>query len=458
MDMNTKTASTVKKASNIYYSLAWMNMASHTECLLGDITGDEFYFQESNATEIAKKNRELTGRLCKAYRSLVSGEAVQDELFLLRETIVKQVEAITSYVSELAIYEDLFKRIQSAFRTDVPAVDEEAAAKEILQGIFSSEDPMITNMRIQHMVSCLPVRMTKNRFYDLLAQNLALYKDADTEALESFRYRILTVAGLKECEGSAEYAQVVSGIEEFRSMDIGSVTEPVAEEALAQLNYYGDLLQFEGQFLGDLQRFVNCLLTIALLKDCEELNEESRKNETEMGRAISMVIAQAENFLNGREVVDTSEETEEIYVRMEGRLEELSEEMEVVEGRLQSLAEKDEVWAASEEATGIGRITRLMSTSDYAELEERDAQPLTGEMLAAATKEILEAFERGFENKERRYVRSVMSFVLRELPVFFDSRTEVMNYLLQALRNCKSNGEKQLAIDEIRELFEDLSW
>lgn len=458
MDKNTKVISSVKKASNLYYPLAWLNLASDMDYLMGNYTGDGFYLVESTMKAVTEGDRQLLEQFATAVRNVLEGEMAEEALITLRERIMAQVEELTAYVGELAIYEDIFKRIQSSYREDVAPVDEEAAAREILQGVFSSEDPVVTNMRIQYMVSCLPVRMTKSRFYDLLAQNLALYKEADTQALESFRYRILSAASLCPTENSECYAEIAEGVKEFRNADLAASDEVVCSDSLSRLEAYGDVLVQEQDFLENLQRCVNNLLAIVLLKQ-GELSDESIAVEKTMRPAVEALLAGLQSFLAGEEVQESDEVLESIYATLEGRMEQIGEELKAAEAKLQALAEKDVQWAATEEAQRMGKISRLMSTSDYAQLEDEDpAEALTPETLAQATKEILEAFELGFANKHRRYIRSVMSFVLRELPVFFDSRTEVMNYVLQALQNCKSDGEKQLAIDEVRGLFEELPW
>ena len=47
-------------------------------------------------------------------------------------------------------------------------------------------------------------------------------------------------------------------------------------------------------------------------------------------------------------------------------------------------------------------------------------------------------------------VREIMAAVLAELPVWFDSRTEVMEYMLQSLQGCRTDGERRFAIRLLR--------
>ncbi len=465
MAKNTKADDFVKKSRNKYYPLAWLNLGADMDFLFGELTDVANESKRLFVKGIAAGDEELLGRFVEAGVQAfakddeASPEAnAKDALLALRETIVGRVDSLTGYVCELAIYEDMLKRLRSSFQTDGEPVDVEEAAREILQGVFASEDPMVTNLRLQHMISCLPVRMTKNRFYDLLTQNVARYVDSDPAALEAFRYRVLSAAALRPIAAFDCYAELDEALCELRELEPNALYEADCDTYLEKLESYGDALVLEQEFLECLVRCVNNLLTIVLLRG-EELSADSRKLEETFLPVVESFLSAFGEYLGGR----TAEMDEEVltmaYSTAEGLMERLSEEIGGLESAFQSLCEQDAEWASGETAKGISLVMRLMSTSDYAELTDSEpGEPLAKDEVEAATKELLEAFEQCFEGKNRRFVRSVMCFVLRELPVFFDSRTDAMNYVLQALQSCKSNAEKRLAVDEVKELFEELPW
>ncbi len=88
-----------------------------------------------------------------------------------------------------------------------------------------------------------------------------------------------------------------------------------------------------------------------------------------------------------------------------------------------------------------------MSTSVFAALSERNTQPVTGEYLNKRTDEVLTALQAGMEGKSRKYLRAMMAAVLKELPVFFNNHTEVMNYVLASLSGCRDLAEKNACLD-----------
>lgn len=465
MAKNTKADDFIKKSRNKYFPLAWLNLGADMDFLFGELTDVANESTGLSVKGIAAGDEELLGRFLEAATKAFSKEeeaslesSVKEELLALRETIVGRVDSLTGYVCELAIYEDMLKRLRSSFQTDSEPVDVEEAAREILQGVFASEDPMVTNLRLQHMISCLPVRMTKNRFYDLLTQNVARYVDSDPTALEAFRYRVLSAAALRPVAAFDCYAELNGALAELRGLEPNALYEADCDTYLERLEGYGDALVLEQEFLECLVRCVNNLLTIVLLRG-EELSTDSTKTAETFLPVVEGFLSAFGEYVAGR----TAEMDEELlttaYSAVEGRMERLSEEIGGLESAFQALCEQDEEWAAGETAKGISLVMKLMSTSDYAELADSEPrEPLTKAEVETATKELLEAFEQCFEGKNRRFVRSVMCFVLRELPVFFDSRTDAMNYVLQALQSCKSNAEKRLAVDEVKELFEELPW
>ncbi len=465
MAKNTKADDFVKKSRNKYYPLAWLNLGADMDFLFGELTDVANESKRLFVKGIEAGDEELLGRFVDAGVQAFAkdGEAspeanAKEALMALRETIVGRVDSLTGYVCELAIYEDMLKRLRSSFQTDGEPVDVENAAREILQGVFASEDPMVTNLRLQHMISCLPVRMTKNRFYDLLTQNVARYVDSDPTALEAFRYRVLSAAALRPVATFGCYAELNEALGELRGLEPNALYEADCDTYLEKLESYGDALVLEQEFLECLVRCVNNLLTIVLLRG-EELSSDSRKVEETFLPVVESFLSAFGEYLAGRTADMDEEVLTTAYSTAEGRMERLSEEIGGLESMFQSLCEQDEEWAAGETAKGISLVMRLMSTSDYAELTDSEpGEPLTKDAVETATKELLEAFEQCFAGKNRRYVRSVMCFVLRELPVFFDSRTDAMNYVLQALQSCKSNAEKRLAVDEVKELFEELPW
>ena len=64
-------------------------------------------------------------------------------------------------------------------------------------------------------------------------------------------------------------------------------------------------------------------------------------------------------------------------------------------------------------------------------------------------KKLCDKMNESFKNGDRALNRARMAAVLGVLPVFFNSKTEVMNYVRESLMNCSNSHEKNVAISNI---------
>ena len=84
----------------------------------------------------------------------------------------------------------------------------------------------------------------------------------------------------------------------------------------------------------------------------------------------------------------------------------------------------------------------------------------TKDLLARGTRkdahpdEVITLLEESLKGRSKTYNRAVMAAVLKELPVFFNSHTEVMNYVLHSLKNCSAEWEKRGAVEMFRRMLE----
>ena len=98
----------------------------------------------------------------------------------------------------------------------------------------------------------------------------------------------------------------------------------------------------------------------------------------------------------------------------------------------------------------------LNSGSLFVNIEEEDnIEPADGAFINQATKLLKEEIEKRLENKEMPVKRAVMAAVLKELPVFFRSQKEVMDYVQYSLENCRDYSEKRISLDLLHEALDE---
>jgi len=98
-------------------------------------------------------------------------------------------------------------------------------------------------------------------------------------------------------------------------------------------------------------------------------------------------------------------------------------------------------------------VQRLNSSSAYASLQEE-----TKEQKEGYLKKVKDAFlvdvRNVLENGSRVRNRAVMAAVLKELPVFFNNHTEVMNYVRNSLDGCRDEKEKKICVELLRSYYD----
>lgn len=434
-----------------YDSLAWMNLTAHLYNLTESVHDGRYGMEEAG---LQKELNEIYGRLLSCIREYAeSGKNVRakltEQMAGLREEVVKRSEQVQVLCDALQIYEYLFNRMEYSLQTYDTPFDNEEEARKLLGSIFSSEDPTETNLRIQMMLSQLPVRITKRRFLDLIKDSFSIYENSDVDALEGFRYRIISAASMQDMPEEKlfdEYTELLAALRECNTdaMDLQTVKEWEDRISDSATN-----LSADADYLLAVQDCINAFYTIVLLDgDCAD-----EQTKIVMLPAAGAVTEYGMVALAGRNEALDEGQLGPAFTYMEGRLEQLSERVLKEEARIDAYCENIPDFRTDEEGQRVLLVKKLMSTSAFARLEEQKLVMVDKETLNRVTEETLVKLEEGMKDRSRTYNRSVMASVLKELPVFFNSRTEVMNYVLQSFGNCSSEGEKHGAVAMLSDLL-----
>ncbi len=438
------------RLSTAYYEMTWMNLAAnfydfYEGCQCGAIALDQV------GAEATKQFLEVLANVIseKDY-SEEEQNAMIDALLELRKVITERVETITYYTDRLSIYEYLMNRAEYSFKDNIEATDDEEEARKLLQFIFNSEDNAVVNMRIRDMVSQLPIRMTKGHFYDLVNGSLGIYEGTDEESFSGYLYMLLSAAGLGKKQGTftenAAYEEVLTKLSAY---DFSILSKEQFEEMDALVADATAKITVEAESFLPLQSLVNFLLAILLVEKEGYKTSESR---TQMLPIISEVAEHFTGYLETEDEPSVSEETVSRFIYLEGRLEKIAQQVLRDEGKLDEyLAEEEE---PADEIIRLGMAKKLIGTSKFVSFEEADKTIVDSKRIEAARKDMSAAFEEAFAGKDRRYMRAVMAQVLKELPVFFNSHNEVMNYVLQALQGCRDQAEKRASLDMVWQLLD----
>ncbi len=434
----------MNRMASAYGMLSYYNMNMELSMLLESKTegrvkpGRTVKELEEKLYEIMRKT------LLAPFAPEVYDESIR-ELAELREKVISRMDILTAYTDLFILYEYVMNRLEALYEEmeEPGAMDNDAVAKEILTWIFSEEEPALVNEHIKEMVSCLPVRMTKGKFLELVENAFSIYEESDSQSVEMFDYMLRSAAGLYTPKGMAKsYTKLDKVKKLFESKSFADLTkEEYAErkEALAEGTEY---IRNTTECLGAVQAIANALLTVLLTKQYFTLSAE---RESARPREITAKLLES-----------TTIDTESLFAGIETEMETISEEIMGLEAALlyvkENMERQIEELMLSVVYKRLLTVQRLNSSSAYASLEEEEA-----EAKENCLKQVKEAFltdiREALENGSRLRNRAVMAAVLKELPVFFNNHTEVMNYVRNALDGCRDEKEKKISLELLRSCY-----
>jgi len=371
-------------------------------------------------------------------------EAIK-ELADLREKVISRMDILTAYTDLFILYEYCMNRLETIFemQEEPSSVDNDATAREILQWIFSEEEPALINEHIKEMLSCLPVRMTKGKFLELVENAFSIYAESDSRSIDMFDYMLRSASGLYTPKGMAKsYSKLDKVKKLFESKSLNELTKEEYEERKDALANGTEYIRTTTECLGNIQAVANALLAVLFTKQYFTLSAE---------RASAVPQEMMSKLLSGNEA-----DTDVLFEGVETQMETLSEEIMNLEAALayikENMEKQVEELMLSTLYHRLLAVQRLISGSAYAALTEPEAKDQEGYLKKtkdAFLTDIAEVLAEGSRIRNR----AVMAGVLRELPVFFNNHTEVMNYVRNSLEGCRDEKEKKISVELLRSYY-----
>ena len=125
----------------------------------------------------------------------IDRETCFGELANTRTRLVDSMETLTAYTDRFKLHEYMLNRVEGRFSEDF---DEEyyykQFKKDILKYVFADKNE--SNQRLNEVISELPIRITKSRFYENIMGAFSLYRDSDKAAFDEFVYMLRSAATL----------------------------------------------------------------------------------------------------------------------------------------------------------------------------------------------------------------------------------------------------------------------
>ena len=360
---------------------------------------------------------------------------ITEELSKARQELEERVDVLTACADQLEIYQYALNRIELRFAEEIEQPDEEAFIQKTMEYIFSSKDNMIINELIKEVISQLPIRMTKGKYFERIRDGLLIYKGADKSSLDSMLYMLRTSSMLyhPKKEGTF-YTEYTDTARKVTSLDFRTMTKEEYRQTEALLEKTGDALMQEMDRCMLFAEAVNHIYAVFLLKDMEA-GKGWMKPEVER-----LLKASQKNCF---------EEAQKELVALEGCQERLLSE----EGRLEG-----GLFAADLEEEGVRELmmVQALGTDSLFMNFDFESQEITVDsaMVMKEADKLTEELKELFSKNSMLINRAIMANTLSKLPVFFESSKEVMEYIQNSLEQCHDAAEKTMSMKLIYHIME----
>jgi hypothetical protein len=370
-------------------------------------------------------------------------EDVLDSLTALREKITAKMKILTCYTDALEIYEYVLNRREAEVKNAVPEkVDIDSLADAMFRFVFSDNDKVIVNTRIQDFIAQLPVRITKQRFLDIVSNSLYIYKGGEQDSLKDFADTIKDAAIVKTPEGfETEYPELYEIYKKLAEADYSELTSEAYDELSLALSKATEKIESEVTTHLMIMEIINDALIMLYTGDMRDASY------------MSIPCAAAEKIIKtlagAEDIYKAAEEVDELLPELEGQQEEAYEILASIESNLDELYNSyaDEFPENSEMQENFKNLRRsdmLTSSSLFMDID-KDFSIINSaadeEFIETVKQDVTEALSEALKGKNKYVRRSMMAKVLATMPVFFNTQDEIKEYFVSALTGCGDNSE-----------------
>jgi hypothetical protein len=443
--------------ANQYYSYAGVRLSMHYYAFYEAFCDDEDIWSIEAKEITSKLNHIIQNYILQSKSGKERMEAVQS-VDAIRNEIMKRMNMLTIYTDMFQIYEYVLNRVEYRFKQSERAVVDEEFARDILRYIFDTQDNLVINEKIREIIGQLPLRMTKQKYFDLLKDSLHVYLGSDRSSLDTYLYMLRTSATLYREDGMDTYYPILWEKKEYLSgLSYKDLTKAEYEKALSALRIATLMLETETTVYYSLQEIVNEVYALLLCSSYEGMAssdyEEADKAAFTIIREINIPFTESMKHELALEVLEQ-------FTKIEGVQEELADELSRLEDALYDIDNNHRKLAESLMLDTLLRVLlhsrKLLSNSLFINLDETTIEETVDELrMEEEISKLIGELTKLFEEQDRMIGRAVMANTINKMPVFFKDHKEVMDYVLYSLERCSDSSEKSACVEIIQDIMKE---
>ena len=421
-------------------------------------TAKEIAAESESGHETADEALKTITELLSVY--LLEGSSVTEDALSaidsLRTSSEKRMQVLTAYTDALQMYEYVLNRIKEDIKGGAADVDTEALSARMYRYVFSEKDTVVINSKLQLLMGQLPVRMTKNKFYDILGNTLNIYQGGETSSVDAFADMLRMTVLITKPEGFEDYyPDLYTLYEDLEQADYKEISEHGFDDLAARMTDAGLLIKEEVSRFMLLQEIINDVYVILLTKD---VAAEAAKSGAGYAAAIEIL----RKTIAADDMDAVSEDLMDQFMTIEGVQEEIYEEIMILESVFDEMytghRNMIEQLGLLANMQALSKITKLLSTSLFVALDDTsDAKsiPCDHDYIEAVRKKLVDEFGALFAAHTKQVNRSVMAKILSAMPIFLNTTQEIKDYFDYVLGSCSDRAELSATAKLIEEIIED---
>lgn len=375
----------------------------------------------------------------------------------LRATVTSKMDMITSYSDMFEIYEHVLNRVEYRFKEIDNIEEDEEFAKKVLRFVFNSEDNVQINDLIKEVIGQLPIRITRQKFFDYLRDGLYELNGVQEDTLDTYIYLIRSSATLDiKDDIKEEFPKLWESKVFLENLDFKNITKQEYEMANKLVEDAALFLEIMSTTYYNLMEIINQLYVMLIC--APYIGTSSNDDKEQEDAALYIIRSINESFL-----MDKYEEpTEDILSRfgsLEGFLEQVDYDLMNIEDAVSHINSQHRALVQSlmqERLLNVLLISKdLFSGSIFIELDKKSEEIVNIDRIRKELDKLEEDLSNKFKDTGRMIMRAIMAKTMNKLPVFFNNHTEVMDYVLYSLNKCTDLAEKYACMEIIESMMED---
>lgn len=378
-------------------------------------------------------------------QTVLSGKAVTDieisDVTKIRDRVIYKMKILTAYTDALEIYEYILNRREAEVKGEAEEyIDTEALADAMFRYVFADNDKLVVNSKIQSFIGQLPVRMTKNRFFDIIANTLSIYKGSEKEAVDDFIETLFGAALIDLPEGfETEYRDLYDIYQTLKETDYKTLTMETYIKLTGLLDAASVLINNAVTDYLMLQEIINDALVLLLTGNLSDAAYLDRKYE-----AAAAIL---NGIMDADDIYEASCDFDSLFEELMGAQEEAYEVLAFLDGALYDLnSTYGDMYGAElrENFDRLAKADRLTSSSLFIDMNKEISvvNNAADEAFINQRKDYtIQKFRELFQTVTKTEQRSIMAKVLSVMPVFFNSQQEIKDYFEYTLSRCGDDSE-----------------